>query len=381
MKRRTLFKGAAALGVAGAAGTIGAAAPGLAAQRSTKDVNTRAAAAAKKRLTGVDRDTMRWQVGGTDLGIPYRLENDSVGFLFGDTFNTRWHDDPPLPNDWRSPVLLRSNFHPGGPDGIVFDSAAGVEGEGRTPEVMYNGHHGSDGAGTHEVTVIPNDAVAFPGPVHVMSYFSVAEWINGNPSVNWRTNYAGIAISYDGNSFERTPTVFWNNPENADPFQMWTMQHDGDHVYVFSVRSGRQHGPMMLRRVPADPAAMNDAAAYEGWGYNGSDWGWGRDCTSILPETRFGEPSVRRLDDGTWVMAYLNVSTGSIVTRTANGPDQSWSDEKVQVTQLQQPAIYGGFIHPYSSSQPNDLHLLVSRWPQTGAQSHAYDVTQWVGSI
>ena len=51
---------------------------------------------------------MRWQVGGTDLGIPYLLENNSVGFLFGDTFNTRWYNDPPLPNDWRSPVMFGS---------------------------------------------------------------------------------------------------------------------------------------------------------------------------------------------------------------------------------------------------------------------------------
>lgn len=55
------------------------------------------------------KDTDRWGIGGTDLGIPYLLENGSVGFLFGDTFNTRWWNDPPLPNDWRSPVMPYSS--------------------------------------------------------------------------------------------------------------------------------------------------------------------------------------------------------------------------------------------------------------------------------
>jgi len=53
----------------------------------------------KKRLTGGNLDSYRrWQVPGTDLGIPYLLENGSVGFLFGDTFNTSWPEEEN--NDW-----------------------------------------------------------------------------------------------------------------------------------------------------------------------------------------------------------------------------------------------------------------------------------------
>ena len=101
------------------------------------------AATWRKRLTGADLDTnSRWRVAGTDLGIPYVLENGSIGYLFGDTFNTPWPEGPPLPNDWRSPVMLRSNVHPGAPGGVVFDSAARVAGDGRAPELMRNGHNG-----------------------------------------------------------------------------------------------------------------------------------------------------------------------------------------------------------------------------------------------
>src|SRR5215213_9978856 len=86
------------------------------------------AATWKKRLTGADLDTnIRWQVAGTDLGIPYLLENGSVGYLFGDTFSTAWPEDN---RDWRSPVMLRSNVHPASEGGIVFDSAAKIAGDG-----------------------------------------------------------------------------------------------------------------------------------------------------------------------------------------------------------------------------------------------------------
>src|ERR1043165_414133 len=83
-----------------AAAGLAAAVPSLVLPRQAQ------AATWKKRLTGADLDTnSRWQVAGTDLGIPYVLENGSIGYLFGDTFSTPW---PESGQDWRSPVMLRS---------------------------------------------------------------------------------------------------------------------------------------------------------------------------------------------------------------------------------------------------------------------------------
>jgi hypothetical protein len=120
---------------------------------------------------------------------------------------------------------------------------------------------------------------------------------------------------------------WYNNDANDDPFQMQTLARDGDWIYLFSVSAGRQPGPMMLQRVHW--TRILDRGAYEGWGYDAAqgNWGWNRPCTPIL-EGHFGEPSVRRLDDGTWAMSYLNLDFPggpSIVTRTATGPDQVWS--------------------------------------------------------
>lgn len=336
-----------------------------------------------RRLTGVDRDpSRRWHVAGTDLGIPYVIDDHTVGFLFGDTFDTATQDGPPLASDWRSPVLLRSGSRPGDPEGIVFDSAAGVHGDGRAPEIMVNGHLGVGIDGVWEFSVIPNDAVTLPGTGRqVVSYMSIQNWDVVEPAgPRWRTNYAGLAYSDDGNSFTRSSVQWPNDEANTDPFQMWSMQRVGDWVYVITVRAGRQDGPMMLQRVRVE--RMLDRDAYEGWGRSGSTWSWGRPCTPIL-EGRFGEPSMRRLSDGTWAMSYLNCATGDIVTRTSDGPNRTWSDEKVQVApDVTSPHPYGGFIHPWSSSKVDGLCLMVSRLlrNESGATT-AYDVSQHVGTL
>ena len=330
----------------------------------------------KQRLTGQDRDTSRrWDVAGTDLGIPYVLENGAIGYLFGDTYSTQF---PEGDHGWRSPVMLRSAIHPGEEGGIIFDSAAGAAGDQPAKAIMHNGYRGDDGTGTtDEWTVIPNDGISFPETgEQFVSYMSVKGW---SP---WTTNYAGLARSTDGNTFERLPEAKWpNNPENLDPFQMWTMQRDGDWVYIFSVRAGRQEGPMMLQRVPWDK--ITNKTAYEGWGRNGEDWGWGRPCSAIF-NGKFGEPSVRKLSDGTWAMVYLNLTDQNnirIVSRTAAGPDQKWSEEKTQVTWEQEPSLYGGFIHPWSTAKKDDLHILVSKWTREGDKSTAYHVSQYGGSL
>ena len=186
LTRRRLL-GAAALG-------------GLAAMAGTgqADASWLVPAVFKKRLTGADLDTAsRWQVAGTDLGIPYVLENGSIGYLFGDTFSGPRPGGP----GWRSPVMLRSNVHPGAAGGVVFDSAAKVAGDGFAPEIMFNAY---DTSGNSEFTVIPNDGISFPETGRqLVSYMSIQQWY-GNQTPAWRTNYAGLAYSDNGNDFIRT---------------------------------------------------------------------------------------------------------------------------------------------------------------------------------
>lgn len=338
----------------------------------TMPTDTTVAELTHHRLTGADMDTCkRWAVCGTDLGIPFTLENGSIGYLFGDTFSTR---SPSAPNShWRAPVILRSNVTPSSESPIVFDSAAGVAGDGLTPEIIPNGHR-SNG----EVSVIPTDGVSFPETGdQIISYMSVVNWdsVDGR---QWQSRYASLAWSPDGVHYYRTGPHWENNVNTTDPYQMWSMQRDGDYVYIVSVRVGRQHGPMMLSRVRWD--SMLDKSAYEYW--DGLTWG---DRSLPILVGDFAEPSFRKLDDGTWLMAYLNCATGKIVTRYASSPTSVWSDEKEQVPAFEQPSLtggtYGGFIHPRSTR--SNLTLMVSIWTTNSddGRTDRYDVMQYNGSL
>ncbi|KAJ5082720.1 hypothetical protein N7532_011763 [Penicillium argentinense] len=80
-----------------------------------------------------------------------------------------------------------------------------------------------DGTGIEEVSVIPNDGFGYPETKEqIVSYMSIKSL---DP---WSTNYAGLAHSNDGNTFTKLEIKFKNKDDNSDPFQMWTMQRDGN---------------------------------------------------------------------------------------------------------------------------------------------------------
>lgn len=326
----------------------------------------------KEAITGVGTSSIAFDVNGTDLGIPFLIGKSDVGFLFGDTFSTPLPPAPGVDGHWRSPVMLHSASRPS--DGIVLT--------GSGAQIMDSAKSGCNG----EFTIIPNDGVTLKDGRQVVSYMSIKNWKGVCPEDYpglWRTNYAGMAVSVaGGGSFARAPIRFGNDDANQDAFQMQTMQLDGDYVYVYGVRAGRQHGPMMLQRVRSE--AILERGAYECW--NGE--GWGGACVSVLrgagggPDGEFemGEPSVRKLDDCTWAMAYLE--SGRIVTRSASRPEGPWSGVHEQVSFAEQPCLYGGFIHPMSTAQ--DLHLMVSTWGDAGScggASGRYAVDHFVGTL
>ncbi len=133
------------------------------------------------RVTGVDMTACaKWNVCGTDLGIPYKSLDGSVSYIFGDTFSTRNPEDAPGNNGWRSPVVLRTSANAVASQNM-FTSAAGVTGNGFAPAVL-----GGKPAG--EFTAIPNDGISIPElGIEVMSYQSIRSW-NQVSDESWQTN-------------------------------------------------------------------------------------------------------------------------------------------------------------------------------------------------
>lgn len=340
-------------------------------------------------------NSRQFGVYGTDLGIPYAANADAsrVHFLFGDTFSTLAPGEAATPGsgaDWRSPVLLSStdpSFVP-----KTWDIAAGTSTWAK--EICFNAHNTS-GNWREEFSVIPNDGIYLPETDrHIMQFQSINRWDgvgSTNANAMWRTGYSSMAYSDNGGQdWTRVPFLAWENqPDNLDPFQMVTMHREGDYVYFISVRAGRQSGPMMLRR--CHYMHLFEKNWYEGWGWNGSNWGWGRPCTSIFPEKRYGEPSLRKIRNK-WVLGYVDYSRKNIwgqefptyVTRTADAIDGLWTAEKTQVTFSQLPNIYGGFIDPRPGVEANEIIVYLSRWSHSPIPPNPtthYHVEQWICTL
>lgn len=325
------------------------------------------------RITGADLpNSARFGVDGTDLGITCRMPDGGFASLFGDTWDSAQPGTFLSPQSWRSPTMLYSSTVPSPTQPIAFSGAAGLNGEGLAPDLFYNGHNNG------EVSVIPTDCISFPETHDVIvSYQSIRLWEPDSDTEEWQTNYAGLAWSHDGGPFVRTDLRWNNDPGNTDPFQVWSMERDGEYVYILSTRAGRQAGPMMLRRVHWD--RVLDQGAYECW--NGD--GWGGECKPLMTG-RFGEPSLRKVGNE-WAMSYLDIDptdfhNTAIKTRIGITPAGPWSVPKVQLTWDDLPGLYGGFIHP--ASTPNQLTLIVSDWLfAPNGSTLRYDVSQFNSSL
>ncbi len=64
---------------------------------------------------------------------------------------------------------------------------------------------------------------------------------------------------------------------------------------------------------------------------------------------------------GRWLLLHLDVRRRGIVLRSAETLVGPWTSGEVVVSGDEYPAVYGGFLHPWSLDGP-DLYYLVSQW-------------------
>lgn len=144
-------------------------------------------------------NTLRWDVNGTDLGIPvYSAKENALWLFYGDTFAT------PLPSDvnWRGTVIGKTHN---------FDFSHGVMYSGFVPDDDGNAlglivHHKSDNEDYYERTKICQGAVEVDGVMYAF-YESIRHW--GEPGY-WDVNYSGAIKSRDGGkTWQRVYALTW----------------------------------------------------------------------------------------------------------------------------------------------------------------------------
>lgn len=307
------------------------------------------------KLTGpgsINATDTRWQLKATDLGILWDNGSGRILSAFGDTYGNGWTGPgagtgDPATLDWRCNTLLRSADRSLA-DGITFDSAA-EDRPGHAKQILDCKKVDRD-----EHTVIPTAGIAV-GNRQYLHYMSVNHW---GPAGTWFTNHSGIAYSDDdGQTWTKSTTAIWPNTSAWDnKFQMNAFVRQGSYVYLVGTPNGR-FGNAHLARVPA--AQVLTKSAYRYW--NGRTWSSREADVVPIAIGLISEVSVQWNEHlGRWLMMYLDEQRAAVVLRSAPDLTGPWSGEQVVAKGTDFPALYGTYMHPWSSGA--DLYFTMSQW-------------------
>jgi hypothetical protein len=296
-------------------------------------------------------------IGATDLGIPARCPNGRTLYVFGDTFSGTTVGS----GDWRSPVALWSDTSDVA-SGVTFNGAVGGS---YASQLWYYPHD------SYYQTVIPSDVITIGNTMYLHAIvngptFGTVRWTEV-----WKSTDSGASWQHTGLKFP--------GDKDGGLFQLitWAQGSDG-YVYLYATGFQRDKG-IILYRVPENRLA--DGSAYQPWGWNGTQWGWGNPAT-IVADGKWGEMCLRPLN-GAWLLTWFNAGEYRIDAMILNSPldnlftarkttlirGTTWGNEgDTRVAQL-----YGGYIIPGSTLW--DFHLTVSQWNTT--TNDVYHVMQF----
>ncbi len=290
-----------------------------------------------------------YQVGGTDLGIPWRDGSGNILIAFGDTFGGASVGAA----GWRRGTLARTT------DGFTINGMLWEAGS-RTNPVEAEQAIAPALLPTSDTGALPTAGFSFGGSdyEHFMAINSFSGCIPGQ----WSTTYSGFAQhtgSYDtpGLQFTRLQAYasasVWGPLSNfADVAAVpW-----GNYLYLFGTTAGRT-GALKLARAPLGAAALT-SHSYQYW--DGTTWQANEAAGIYIVPRTVSEPSVQfDVALGRFVMTYLDQTRTQIVMRDAPSIEGPWGAEKVILNAGGN--LYGGFMNPMPSNGTS-VTLNVSSW-------------------
>lgn len=298
-------------------------------------------------------NTLTVDVGGTDLGIMWKLADGRIGYWFGDTVGSDWAvtqtGGPGVGSNWRSNVLCFSTD--GNPDdGLTFSNWV-TDNNGKAKELIYSAHNTS---GYDDFTSIPTAAIHANGKDYV-HYMNVRTW--SSPK-GWDTNYSSVYESADGGQ-TWTKQIDKIRFSGESHFAQVTYAKNGDgYIYMIGTQSGRYDAAYLARFAEAD---ILEQAKYEYWG-GPKGWLTARETEAVpIFESPVSEISLmyhRKYQR--WLVTYLNVNNG-IVLRHAETLSGPWSDDYNIVPGGDYGGMYSPYMYPLSDDS-DTLYFTMSMW-------------------
>jgi len=278
-------------------------------------------------LTNPNHTDECYEVGSTDRGITWMMDNGRTGLFIGDTFGKGFK---PIPRgggnggNWRSNVFAFSVD--GNPDDGMIFSGMEVNENGGAREIVRSAH---DRSGTGDFSSIPSAAIRVCG-VDNVHYMSIRKW---GCSGRCFYNYSRFcSLSDDGKTWKKCEELFFSTQSN---FSQVAFAKKGCHIYMLGIVPVR-FGYAFLARIRKKDILNHDE--YEYWNNNK---GWVKADESMatpLFSGPFGKMSLvynTRFDR--LIVTYLNSQKESLVLRDAILVAGPWSKEKILVSAKEYP--------------------------------------------
>ncbi|MCU7694583.1 DUF4185 domain-containing protein [Haoranjiania flava] len=303
---------------------------------------------------------VKYDVGGTDLGIMWHMSGDKTGIFFGDTNGRDFVAGKGGGNgsNWRSNVLAFSedkNLD----DGLTISGMLTDE-EGKAKEVAA----GAKANPKVYQTSIPTGAIRANG-IDYVHYMNIYEW--SAPHGRWLTNFSSVYASYDdGKSWQRKQYLTFKSDSK---FSQITYAKRNGYVYMLGTLAGRGAPGYLARFKEKDIENLN---TYEYWNGEGKKWIRNDEnaATAVIPAP-LGEASLLYHEKyKRWILMYIYdynydanpvVKRHAIVYRDAKELTGIWSNIKVLTTSKEYPGLYSPYIHPLENSG-DKIYFTMSLW-------------------
>ncbi|HEY2514859.1 MAG TPA: DUF4185 domain-containing protein [Polyangiaceae bacterium] len=303
---------------------------------------------------------LNWQVGGTDLGIPWFDTSGRLLLAFGDTWTGSFTNGPTpdthQDSTWRRGGTLAISNDRNPADGISFTSMlSDAPGHAEPMLVPFDA----------EFTAIPTAGASLDG-YDFVHFMSIAGWGSGAGAGEWRVNGSALAWRSTG-----TNTQFSRDAPNAlkwgpdSNFAQAAFTVVGDYLYMFGTPSGRSGGVKLARAHGGFAAGVG---VFEYW--TGTGWAGDESRAVFVVPPPVSELSVQYNPTfDRFVMTYFDEPRATIVLRDAPSIEGPYTYEKPLANGASYAPnhIYGGLLYPFTAAgapfgSGTDAYLNMTQW-------------------